>query len=265
MYIINLASSDYIKGSDIMKDDFLISNPFKMYRYEVISAYVDFFFTDEPVQLRPNRFEDGYDDVTDIDKFEDFSDEIKLRFLPLKEQITEDEYIEIHNRIVYDDVRATQQWGTNPSDKILLLKEFREKSLKKITEDGFLKHMVRHDYIRSDETELTLNDIDSFDICVTYYYEKSFDSVLVQLKNIKFNVDTEIRYNEEKIDSGFYVPAAVIEYYFGIDRGNYKRRIVQELLQKEYLISPVMMFDADLYLLIKDKINDIRYKVSREK
>lgn len=248
-----------------MKDDFLISNPFKMYRYEVISAYVDFFFTDRHIQVRPDMSEDGYDDVTDIDKFEDFSDEIKLRFLPLREQITEDQYIEIHDRIVYDDVKATQQWGTNPSDRILLLKEFREKSLKKITEGEFLKHMVRHDYIRSDDTELNMSDIDSFDICVTYYYERSFDSVLVQLKNIKFNVDTEMRYNEEKIDSGFYVPSAVIEYYFGIDRGTYKRRIVQELLQKEYLISPVMMFDADLYLLIKNKIKDVRYEVSREK
>jgi hypothetical protein len=249
-----------------MKDNFLISNPFKMYRYEVIGAYVDFIFTDEPVQLRPNRFEDGYDDVTNIDKFEDFSDEIKLRFLPLIEQITEDEYIEIHDKIVYDDVKVTQQWGTNPSDKILLLKKFRdEKSLKKITEDGFLKHMVRDDYIRSDETELTLDDIDSFDICVTFYYEKSFDSVLVQLRSIRFNIDTEIRHANVKIDSGFYVPSTIIEYYFGIDRGNYKRRIVQELLQKEYLISPIMMFDADLYLSIKDKINDVRYEISRDK
>jgi len=248
-----------------MKNEFLITNPFKMYRYEAIGAYVDFVFSDRDVQIRPSRNEDGYDDVTDIDRFEHFSDEIKLRFLPLKEQITEDEYIEIHDRVIYDDFKATQSWGTNPSDKILLLKEFREKSLKKINKEEFLKHMIRHDYINYDGSELTLDQIDTFDILITYYYERSFDSVLVQLKNIKFNVDVEKRYQEEKIDSGFYVPSSVIEYYFGLNRNNLKRKVVFELLQKEYLISPVMMFDADLYLLIKDKIRNLNYEVSREK
>jgi len=248
-----------------MKDSFLIANPFKMYRYEAVGAYVDFIFYDGHVNLRPSMNEDGYDDVTDLDTFEDFSDEIKLRFLPFMEQITEDEYIEAHDKVIFDDFRITQSWGLNPSDKVLLINEFEKKSIRKINTDEFLLRLVRHDYIKDDGSNIELDDIKNFDILITYYYDKSFDSVLVQLKNIEFNCGFENRSLDTNIDSGLYVPQIVIEYYFGIERNAFKRRIVSELLQKEYLLSPVMIFDADLYLSIKDKIKDVQYKVSREK
>jgi hypothetical protein len=248
-----------------MKDSFLMANPFKMYRYEVIGAYVDFIFYEGYVPLRPSKNEDGYDDVTDLDAFEDFSDEIKLRFLPFMEQITEDEYIEIHDKVIFDDFRITQSWGLNPSDTVLLINEFQKKSIRKINADEFLLRLVRHDYTKDDGSDIELNDIKSFDMLITYYYDKSFDSVLVQLKNIEFNCEFETRSLDTNIDSGLYVPQIVIEYYFGVERNAFKRRIVSELLQKEYLISPAMIFNADLYISIRDKIKDIKYEVSREK
>jgi hypothetical protein len=244
----------------------IIKNPFRMYRYEVIGAYRDFLFSDAQIPLRPSMDEDGYDDVTDFDRFEDFSDEIKEHYLPFMGQITENEYFDNHYKLSYEDLKVTQGWTANPSDALNLFTRLKneDNKVRKIDEAEFLKSAICFDYIRKDGAELTLDDIKSFDIDITYYYERNFDAVLLELKNINFNVDVE-RKPKSEFDSGFYVPSDVIKYYFGIDKVFHKHAIVEGLLQKELLISPAMILNSDLYLKIRDKVRYLNYEVSREK
>lgn len=245
-------------------DKLIISNRFRMYRYEVIGAYVDFFFSEEAIATRPNMEEDGYDDITDLDTFEDFSEEIKLRLLPLMEQISEDEYIESHASFVFDDLRISQAWGRSPSERVLLLDKFESRQLGKISVEDFLDRTVRHDFQEVSGRELNLDDIDSLDMKVTYFYDRSFDAVLVQAENIEFNVDVTRKQNDG-FDAGFYVPPAIIEHYFGLDRYIFKKQIVHEMLQKEFLVSPAMILDADLFEALRSKVRTLTYEVSREK
>jgi len=259
------------EGSDIMtrfNNSEIIKNPFRMYRYEVIGAYVDFLFSDAQVPLRPSMDEDGYDDVTDLDKFEDFSDEIKEHYLPFMGQITENEFFDNHHRVSYKDVAATQEWAKEPSDSFWLFTKLNSNGnnkIEKVDEKAFIESTIRFDYEREDGEELTIDDIDNFEIDITYFYDKSFDAVLIRLSNINFNVKVINKTRDDNISSGFYVPSDVIKYYFGIDRNFHKRTIVHNLLQKEILVSPVMIFESDLYLKIKDKISYLNYSVSREK
>lgn len=242
----------------------IIGNQFRMYRYEVIGAYVDFFFSEVAIPTRPSMDEDGYDDVTDYDVFEDFSDEIKLRLLPFVEQISENDYIERSEHIVFDDIRTSQPWGKTPSERILLLKKLRSgKEIGKITTEEFLDKVIRINTKRSDGSEIQIDDIESIDLEITYCYERSFDAVLVEPRGIVFNCD--ISTFESDNSPGFYVPASIIEYYFGIDRYNFKRQIVSEMLQKEILISPAMIFDAELFEALSERTDNISYKLSREK
>jgi hypothetical protein len=252
------------KGCDTMKfkEDFVISNPFKMYRYEVIGAYRDFIFTEAQVPLRASMDEDGYDDVTDHDKFSDFSDEIKHRFLPFIRKITEEEYIENHSKYLFEDIRITQGWATSPSSN-LINSLSNVLSLNKISENIFIRDTIDKYYIKKDGTEFSVADIDSLEILFEYFYHRKNDCIFVQIKNVKFNCEFDTKDNS--YDMGFYVPSELISFYFGIDRTYFKGDIVNQLLQKEFLFTPAMLFDSNLYFKIKNKINEVEYKVSGER
>lgn len=248
------------------QDSKILYNPFRMYRYEIVGAYVDYIFTDEDVETRQSMDDDGYDDVTELERFRNFSSEIKQRYLPFLWEITENDFIQDFNKLSYDDVKATQDWAKNPSDKIKLFTKLRyqEERLHKIDTESFLKSTINKDYEKDNGSDLTLDDLKSFDMSLTFYYHRKFDSVFVSIKDPEFNITVRLRKNPTPYDSGFYVPSDTFEYYFGIDRYNYKRKMVSTLLQKELTLTPVMFLSSDLYLNIKDKIRCLCYEASME-
>jgi len=85
------------------QDSKILYNPFRMYRYEIVGAYVDYIFTDEDVETRQSMDDDGYDDVTELEKFGKFSSEIKQRYLPFLWEITENDFIQDFNKLSYDE------------------------------------------------------------------------------------------------------------------------------------------------------------------
>jgi hypothetical protein len=244
------------------KESLVIKNPFKMYRYEVVGAYRDFIFSEAQVPLRPSLDEDGYDDVTDYDTFNSFSDEIKHRFLPFLRKITEEEYIANNHKYVFEDMKTTQSWAGSPSSN-LLSKITNGPLVEKISENIFIEKVINYKHKRKDGKLLTIDDVESLELSFEYFYNRKNDSVFVMVSNIKFNCDVEPV--EKEYDTGFYVPDNLIEFYFGINRMNSKGHIVNDLLQKEFLFTPAMIFESSLYLKIKDKIKEIEYRVSQER
>jgi hypothetical protein len=247
----------------------IIKNPFKMYRYEVIGAYRDFLFSHHDVPTRATMDEDGYDDVTDHDRFEDFSDEIKEHYLPFMLQITENEFIDNHDKALYDDFKITQHWAIDPSEMTVLFNKLKqqEKSIKKINEEEFMQQVIDREFRREDGSKLTLEDIKSLDVNFIFHYMRSFDSVEVNASNIVFNREDVVKVERKDgdFDGGMYVPLELYEYYFGLDYQNLKRSLVSNVLEKEIVFSPALVFEADFYLRLREKISAVGYDASREK
>jgi hypothetical protein len=245
----------------------LIRNPFKFYRYEVVGAYRDFIFSTKDVPTRSSMDEDGYDDVTEHDKLENSSEEIKLRYLPFMEQISEDEFMGIHNKVIFSDLIATQPWASKVSDAILLLDKLRyddELRVDKIQERDFLGEMVNALYSKENGDAIEVDNIDSFDVEFVYYYNRSSNAVELSLANIKFN----IKVINKRIDVDFkpivWIPHSLIKYYFDVDFYVEGRELIFKTMQKEYAFTPAMVFDGELYSKIKDKIGTVGYDCSWE-
>jgi hypothetical protein len=247
----------------------IIKNPFKMYRYEVIGAYRDFLFSHHSVPTRANMDDDGYDDVTDYDKFEDFSDEIKEHYLPFMLQITENEFIDNHDKALYDDFKVTQGWALNPSEMTVLFNKLKlqEKSIKKIEEKEFMDQVINREFKRENGSRVELEDVRSLDINFIFHYMRSFDAVEVNASDITFNRSDIVRVTKKEgdFDGGMYVPHDIYSYYFGLDHVNLKRELVTEVLQKEIIFSPALVFEAEFYLKLREKISAVGYDTSREK
>jgi len=247
----------------------LMRNPFKFYRYEVVGAYRDFIFSTVKVPTRSSMEEDGYDDITEFDAFENFSDEIKLRYLPLSRPITENEYMEHHDKIILSDVVATQEWASEGSDSIKLLKKLsnKESFVDKIEEEKFLSKLINADYCKKDGSRITVEDIDSFDMNFIYYYHKSNNGVEINVDNIIFKDKSILKklFKENNLDSLLWASISCFKYYFNVDYYFVGKETVFKLMGKEHVLSPVMVLDGEFYLKVKDKIRMVGYDCSMEK
>ena len=226
----------------------MIKNPFRLYRHEVIGAYVDFFYAPYEYPVRPDMNEDGYDDLTEIQKFEDLSSEIKNHYLPFTGQISADNFFEYLDKSSFNDLKAVLN-GDIP-DESKLLEELGNVYLgpQKITEADFLYAISQ----LPDKRKISIDDIESFDIEFLFLHRKIVNDIKVVIGNLKLK--------EDRIYSIWTrsspVPNAVGEYYFPSCN-------VEDILAQEYTLSPIMVFDVDLYLKIKDKIKKIDYSASK--
>jgi hypothetical protein len=103
------------------KNELAIKNPFRFYRYEVPNAYVRFGFSDKDVELRTDREEAGWDDITEIVMLKDLPEVNQMRMGPFLGEISEQYYLENSSVIDLQDCIATQEWAINPSDDTKLL------------------------------------------------------------------------------------------------------------------------------------------------
>lgn len=184
-------------------------------------------------------------------------DPLKERIKPFLEDISEEEVIENLGRYNLDDCLKTQDWGDNPSDEILLLKELGEShqiDVYKFSEELFLS-FIRMNYFGKNIL-VEMDDIESVDLRVTYNYGKVSNFGEVVIEDIKFkNPDDVTRLNALKLMNGddphgsediaYFISEELLLHYTG-------SKLVIQSLAGDYMLEPVMFFDYNLYKIFED-------------
>lgn len=243
------------------KESGLIKNPFRMYRYEAVGAYRDFLFSDEPVSTRASMDEDGYDDVTDLTLLGSMPEKLRERFRPFAGQMPVSEYIAMSERVSLEDIKATQEWAASSHDvEILSRLGHGSPAPRKITSEELVSMAISP----MCEGEFDLDSVQSLDVNFVFHYNRSFNAVEINVSNISGGgrVDETKRFILP-VEPMLYAPREVFSYYYDIDFSQ-GRDGTYQLLQQEYLPTPAMVFDSQLYRKIKDKIRKVTYSTSRE-
>lgn len=242
-------------------NELTIKNPFRFYLYEVPNTYVRFAFSDKDVELRVDRDEAGWDEITEIVMLKDLPEINQMRMKPFLEAITEQYYLENSSIIDLQDCIATQEWAINPSDDTKLLNMLGNDNVgfpEKLTESLFTAIFINEKYAHVDDRVLTVDDIHSLEIVFTFSSDYATDEVEFLVQNIEFKHPEDIRLivkDDDSYPNMVFIDESIFEYYFGI-KGNF----VRTLLSQEYLITPAMVLDYELYDRIKNKIEFVRYE-----
>ena len=245
----------------------MVKNPFRFYRYEVPGSYVRFGFSDGFVELRTDRDDAGWDDITRIIPLNSLSDINKIRLLPFLSEITEEEYMENSSIIDLQDCIITQEWAKDLSEEVKLLNIFNRDGEnymfpEKINEDIFTSIFISEKYHSILERPLTLNDVESFTIKFLFFHDYATDDLEFMVENIVFKNPEEIEKiikDDDPYPNTLYIDSSVYDFYFGI-RGSGSNMV--NLLSQEYLITPAMVLDYELYDKIKSKIEYIKYETA---
>lgn len=243
------------------KESGLIKNPFRMYRYEAVGAYRDFLFSDEPTSTRASTDEDGYDDVTRLRLLSEMPERQIERLRPFAEQIPVIDYIAMSERVSLEDIKSTQDWAAKSQDlEVLSRLGYGSPNPRKITSEELISMAISP----MCEGEFDLDSVQGIDVNFVFHYNRSFNSVEVNVSNIAGGgkVD-EARRFILPVEPMLYVPREIFSYYYDIDASQ-SRDATYKLLQHEYLPTPAMVFDSQLYRKIKDKIRKVTYSTSRE-
>jgi hypothetical protein len=245
------------------ENNLVIKNPFRFYRYEIPNTMVRFAFSDKFVSLREDRDEAGWDDITDIIKLEELPEINRIRMKPFLEEISEQYYLENSSIIDLQDCIATQSWAINPSEDTQLLNLLNNDDTnfpEKITEDIFMTIFINEKYTHVDDHALTIDDIYSLEIEFKFSNDYATDEVEFLVNNIEFKHAEDVRIivkDDDPYPNMLLIDESIFDYYFNI---NGRGQCVRELLSQEYLITPAMVLDYDLYVKIKDKIDFVRYE-----
>jgi len=241
-----------------MNLQYFIPNTFKQYLYEVPNSYHKFVYSQYPLTIRADRYDEGYDDITRIRPLSSLSEKAQLRLLPFCSSISEETFIENLNDINYQDCFLTQSWGRDPSNRIQLLQRLNEKEdTEKITEKYFTNNFL-HWFFTRHKDRLTIDDVVSFGIKIIYNYSRYENDIELVVENIKFKPELDAQ--EILKDDVKYQLISVketAEYYFDVSSST----PVEYFLDMPILISPAMIFDYLLLEKIKDKIVSVEYDV----
>lgn len=248
-----------------VKNTFLVKNDFKMYRHEVPNIYKQFYFlpANEPIILRTDPNEEGYDDITEYIPANKLTS--IFGFKPFIENFEEEFFIDNYTKMSFNDCKLTQTWALgNLSQELFLKLSIYEEPIKKIEEKDFLTLLNDKFEVVNLPREITIDDIGSLDVEFLYLYNRSFNNIELLVHNTKFQNDLNVIENDTldlKPNLSLYVPRDIIEFYYGLPR---TKEMVYTALQMEYLLSPAIVFEYDLYLRLKDKINYVYYDCSME-
>jgi hypothetical protein len=245
----------------------IVKNPFRFYRYEVPNAYVRFAFSDRDVELRTDKNEAGWDEITSIRKFENLPEFCKIRLKPFMGVVTEQEYLENPNLIDIQDCLATQEWSINPSDSVRLLNILDDDGIDynlphKIDEQTFITVFISEKYYSILDKPLTIDDVESFSIKFLFCHDYATDDLEFIVENIVFKNPEEIQRvvkDDDPYHFTLYIDETIFACYFGISSPG---RMMSDLLSQEYLLTPAMVLDYELYGKVKNKIEYIKYEAA---
>jgi hypothetical protein len=236
-----------------------IKNPFKFYRYESIGAYRTFSFETDALLTRPSLNEDGYDDITDIVPLESKGEIIQNRMAPILGDIDEDFFIQNSDHMYLGDCLSTQEWGE--SDRLRLLNMIKgQPKIAKVSREEFESKVLKQ-YIVNNKRSASIDDIVSMTVEYFYFSNLSENKIKVLISNIKFAENIDVKDNEEFVrseDAIMLIDSSVLTYYYDIEEDN--AQSVMVALFEEYILTPVMIFESDLYREIKYKIDKVRYE-----
>jgi hypothetical protein len=245
------------------KNNLVVKNPFRFYRYEVPNAMVRFAFSDKFVYLRKDRNDAGWDDITDIITLEKLPKTNRIRMEPFLGEISEQYYLENSSIIDLQDCIITQDWASDPSDDTQLLNLLNNDSIgfpEKITEDIFITIFINEKYTHVDDRILTIEDIHSLQIEFQFSTDYATDEVELLVNNLEFMHPEDICLivkDDDPYSNILIIDESIFDYYFNI-KGN--GQCVKNLLSQEYLITPAMVLDYELYMKIQNKIESVRYE-----
>lgn len=236
-------------------------NFFNLYRYEVPSAMVEFLYTPDEIETRTDMYDAGWDKIDNVKSFDKLDDPTKLHLMPLVRDIDEQFFIENYKDIDFRDCRLTQEWAQE-SNSAKILDYFNQENVGvyKMNEMEFMMEFIYGNFI-SNVDHISFENIESFDLRLIFNndFKLALDEVELLIENIKFKNDS-IKRRPPKMNFGFYfIDSEILEYYFGI--GFLKGR-TRMLLGMEYLITPAMIFDVDLFTKMMDRniIKNVHYE-----
>lgn len=246
------------------ENNLAIKNTFKYYRYEIPNIIVSFGFSDYDRPIRANRDDEGWDELTNIIPMSDLPQTQQLRMKPFLEKVDEQFYLENCNVVDYQDCIVTQDWARKPSDETVLynmLNETNDNNFpEKITTEFFLSIFFNEKYYDITKDVITFDDVESFDIKFLFLHDVHEDDVEIMVENIVWKDPASIKSvlkDDDPYPNMVYIDESIFKYYFDIDT---RGKNVTTLLQQEYLITPAMVLDYELYQVIEDKINAVEYK-----
>jgi len=254
----------------------LEKNYFKLYQYYIPGGIVDYFFLREMPLYINNEYRDldeGYIEIIPSNEERQLTGEIKIRNLPFLGDITEQDYLENSNIILFDDCLKTQEWAKNPSDSTLLLHSMESPvDIWRMNDYHFNQFLIaNYENERDFDKIVNIKDIQKIHFTFTFCYStrnKSYDDINLKV-DIEFNdfgivkrkmfreIDDGVGYEElEEQDCIIYLNNSFIQHYFNT-------RKITEVLVKEYLPGIEMIMDSNLYNQLKDKMI-VSHKVERK-
>jgi len=237
-----------------------------MYLYEVQNIIRNFYFLpkEEPMVVRQSRDEEGYDDVTSYIPVSNLK--TQFGFKPFIENINEEFFIENYEKMSFNDCKLTQPWALgNLSQELFLKLSMYDEPVEKITEKEFMTMIYDKYELENSNREIQIGDIISLDFEFIYLYNKSFNNIELIIHNLKVQDPLSLWENDTldlRPSISTYLPRSIMNFYYEIPN---KKEMVFDALQMEYLVTPAMVFEYDLYMKIRDKINFVIYDCSSEK
>jgi hypothetical protein len=212
-----------------------------------------FFSTDEK-----EEYGDGdvmLRNITDIDKMEYLSETAINRLKPFIKPISKEEFLDmnIEDEATAIDYVLANNWSQN--DDLEILTKLSSKPFWTLDHKIF-EEMLNDEYISKDGKKLNIDNVESFDIEIYFKYKGEVNFISVGIKNVVFNKEVKNSGRQNDI----IISSSAMEYYYDIDSNFLGYTIfVKELMIKEYVLNPIMFFDPNLYLEVRNRINKLIY------
>jgi hypothetical protein len=252
------------KGGILMKryqNKLAIDNPFRLYKDK--NGEVEILDIDENPTSNFTPIPNYMKRIVQLPR------ENRIRITPYLTEVSEDFFLENIDILDFQDIQKTQPWADNPSPSVKLALELnlRDENVLRVNEEIFVSTLLNYVYFRNNETKepVKIEDIDYIHLKITYFYDTFFNFVNIDISHVKFYDPNIIEIKKTKVDDDYYSPKnislslsdGVADYFFGNSpsTGN--------IFSAEYLLTPAMIFDANLYNKIKDKITSLSYIARR--
>jgi hypothetical protein len=236
------------------KDDFYIPNPFRSYVYEVPGSFRKFVYSSYGLSVRTNRYDEGYEEITNLIKIEALDEIPRLRLLPFCSYIDDDFFIENIKEMSYNDWLITRQDKSNKLELLNKLHDTDDPAVKeKITEDEFMNNFIHGRYYNS--RQITFDDIVSFSIEIVYDYSDDKEIELI-VSDLVFKEESKvIRFLDTGPNYHIFPITNIAAYYF--TSGQIED--ISFYLDMEILISLPMIFEYNFYQKMIGKVSNLIY------
>jgi hypothetical protein len=242
-----------------------MENPFRLFISTNENSHKKYIYLNDTDDV-PNGYKELKDFTYPIKKL---SRKTKIRIQPYFSEISQKHFLENIDTIDFSDIIKTQSWANNLTDEVKVALKLKEENINssrqfQINEENFMSNIVNLSYFIDDNTGdpiVKFDDIESLDIKITYYYDLAFSFIVIGASDIRF-------YNNDKIrkiirDDNYYdsnnfslgLGHTLTEYFYGDALKKYP------VVNMEFLLTPAMIFTAEFYEKLKDKIRGVVYKV----